>query len=116
MDLEKIGKNIRKIRELRDYDQGYMAYQLGISQGQYSKIEQGMKDISIITLDKIAAILNVEKSLLETFEVDSLLKSNTEAIEPILYQNKKTTHQMVVTIDQGTCVVEPLHEIMYFVQ
>lgn len=116
MNLQKIGKNIRKIRELRDYDQQYMAEQLGISQSQYSKIEQGLKDISITILDKIATVLDVEKSLLETLEVDSLLKNYKQPTAQTFHQNEKTTYQLVVSEYDSQCTIEPVHEIMYFVQ
>lgn len=34
-----VASNIRKIRELRNYTQDYLAAKLGISQNAYSKIE-----------------------------------------------------------------------------
>jgi transcriptional regulator with XRE-family HTH domain len=51
---------IRKLRESKDFSQEYMADQLGMSQGNYAKIESGKIKLGTVRLKKIAAIL--EKS------------------------------------------------------
>ena len=55
----KIGLNIKKIRELRNYTQEYMADALKMSQTGYSKIERDETDITINRLRQIAKILNM---------------------------------------------------------
>jgi transcriptional regulator with XRE-family HTH domain len=51
---------IRKIRELRNYTQDYLAAKLKISQNAYSKTELGYTHITISRLAAIAKILEVE--------------------------------------------------------
>jgi transcriptional regulator with XRE-family HTH domain len=58
----KIGKNIRSIRELKNYKQEYMADQLGITQRAYSKIENDEVAINVDKLYDIANILQVQVS------------------------------------------------------
>ena len=38
--MHNIGQKVKELREKRNYTQEYMAEQLGITQGSYSKIEQ----------------------------------------------------------------------------
>lgn len=66
--MKWVGTKIRKIRELRDFTQEFMASQLGRSQTSYSKIERGEVDISFSNLNKIAEVLNVEVMQLLAFD------------------------------------------------
>ena len=65
---ERIGRKIKKIRELRDFTQEYVAYEIGISQGSYSDIERGQTDVSFTALEKIAGVLGVSPSGLIEFD------------------------------------------------
>lgn len=51
--------NIRRIRELRGLCQSYVAQQLGICNKTYSRIENGITDITFSRLMMIAEILDV---------------------------------------------------------
>lgn len=55
-----IGYRIRKLREQKDYSQGNMATELGITPGAYAKIERGETDPSATRLMQIANILEVD--------------------------------------------------------
>jgi transcriptional regulator with XRE-family HTH domain len=55
-----VAGNIRKIREIRNYTQDYLAAKLGISQNAYSKIELGYSKLTLERLFQISAILEVE--------------------------------------------------------
>jgi len=57
----EIGHKIRKIRELRNYKQEYMAEKLGISQVSYSRIESGQTKLDLRRLQNIAKILAVNQ-------------------------------------------------------
>jgi transcriptional regulator with XRE-family HTH domain len=62
-----VAANIRKIRELRNYTQDYLAAKLEISQNAYSKIELGYSNITLSRLVNIAEILEVDiVSLIKT--------------------------------------------------
>jgi len=54
-----IGRKIKKLRELKNYTQDYMADQLGISQPAYSKLETDETEISHVRLTQIANALGV---------------------------------------------------------
>ena len=54
-----IGNNIKKIRELKGYDQKYMAKQLGVSQSYYSKLESKEENITVEQVNKVANVLEV---------------------------------------------------------
>jgi len=59
-----IARNIKQIRELKNFTQEYMAEQLDISQPSYAKIEQGATVLKIDRLQQIAAVLEVDLSTL----------------------------------------------------
>lgn len=54
-----IGKKIKKLRELRNLTQDYMAEQLGISQSGYSKMEAGEVDIPFSRIEEISKVLGL---------------------------------------------------------
>ena len=54
-----IGQKIKKLRELKNYTQSYMANELGITQDAYSRMEVGESEISYGKLSKISSILKV---------------------------------------------------------
>ncbi len=47
----QISNNIKKVRELKDFTQEYVAKQLNISQVAYSKLERGETEVSISRLE-----------------------------------------------------------------
>ena len=53
------GNKIKVIRDMRGFPQAYLAYQLGISQNTYSKIETNQTKLSTEMLQKIATVLDV---------------------------------------------------------
>jgi transcriptional regulator with XRE-family HTH domain len=70
----KVGSNIKKLRELRNYTQEYMAEALKITQAGYSKIEKDGTDITFKKLVQIAEILEVK--LADILEFDEKLVFN----------------------------------------
>jgi len=65
----KIGEKIKKLRELRDYTQEYMAEQLEMTQQNYSLIENDdEEDVSLKRLKKIAETLEIGLNDLLNFE------------------------------------------------
>lgn len=69
-----VAYNIRKIRELRDYSQDYLAAKLNISQNAYSKIELGYSDITLNRLFSISTILEVELTDLINLDSNELIQ------------------------------------------
>lgn len=62
-----VGQKIKKLRELKNYTQEYMANQLDMTQSSYSKIETGETDISYSKLEKIAQALQIRPEDIITF-------------------------------------------------
>ncbi|TAE49422.1 MAG: XRE family transcriptional regulator, partial [Cytophagales bacterium] len=54
----EIGKKIKKLRELRNITQEYMAEKLDTSQQNYSRWEKGEIEITVSRLEQIAKILD----------------------------------------------------------
>jgi transcriptional regulator with XRE-family HTH domain len=69
MDLRAmhIGQKIKKIRELKNYTQSHMAEELGLTQGAYSKIEQGESEVSLSRLEKISEIFGLKPEEIISF-------------------------------------------------
>ncbi len=66
--MHPVGKKIRKFRELRNFTQGYVAEQLGISQSNYARIESDDINLSEERLLKIAEILDTDKESILGFD------------------------------------------------
>ena len=56
----EIGHKIKKVRELRNFTQEYMATQLSLSQEGYSKIEADKTKVSLERIEQIAKVLNID--------------------------------------------------------
>ena len=74
-----LGQKIRKIRELKGYNQQYIAKKLNISQEYYSYLENKQKEIPPEYITKIAALLGVTVEFINQVDFDHLLTdlSNT---------------------------------------
>lgn len=68
-----IENNIRKLRELKNYTQAYMADELNLSLSGYGKLERGEIDLTISRLEKIASILATDLNTIINFNSDDLL-------------------------------------------
>ena len=56
----KVGNNIKKLRELKNYTQEFMATSLNMSQNGYSKIERDETEMTFTKLENIAKILEMD--------------------------------------------------------
>jgi len=88
MDL---GLKIKKIRESKNYTQGYMSNKLNISQNTYSKIETGGIKITVDRLKQISEVLDV-------------------AVEDIMNNEIQTYNFHNSNIDKFYGYIETLHE------
>ena len=99
--MSHIADNIRKMRELRNLTQEYMASELGITQAGYSKIESGATDIAFSKIEEIAAILKVSPADLVAFDSQKYFNS---------FNNVKGNNNGSVIIDMQTNEVKKLYE------
>lgn len=99
--MSAIANNIKKIRELRNFTQEYMAKELGMSQAGYSKIENGNSDISFSKIEEIAAILKVTPEDLVAFDSQRYFHS---------FNNIKGNNNGSVIVEAKTSEVKKLYE------
>jgi len=83
----KIGNKIKKIRELKNYTQEYMADRLGINQSGYSRLENDTSDISLSQLDKISEIFNMKTEDLLTFDEKIVFNNYADAKDFVVGNN-----------------------------
>lgn len=72
----QIGQKIRKVRELRNFTQEFMAKSLGITQGAYSRIETGQTMIDLNRMEEIARILNVDTFTIMKFDESFIFRKS----------------------------------------
>ena len=76
--MKKLGFNIRRLRELRNFTQQYMADNLNMTQGNYARIENGEINIKDARLEKIAEILGYSVDFICNFDVAKIVLKQEE--------------------------------------
>jgi transcriptional regulator with XRE-family HTH domain len=71
----KLGENIKKLRELKNYTQQYLADELGMSLSGYGKIERDQTEITVNRLFEIIRILEVDLFTLLNFNGNDVFKN-----------------------------------------
>tara|TARA_R110002072_G_C7776840_1_gene519689 strand:+ start:99 stop:467 length:369 start_codon:yes stop_codon:yes gene_type:complete len=85
-----IGKNIRKLRELKEFSQGVLSKGIGISQKQLSRIESGDASPSYDNLVAISDFLDISLQQLLNFDENIIFNNNPthqQGGEYIAYNN-----------------------------
>ncbi|TAF64421.1 MAG: XRE family transcriptional regulator [Cytophagales bacterium] len=75
----EVGQRIKKLRELRNFSQKYMADALNITQQNYSKMESGEVDFPISRLFNIADLLSVKPNDILSFDEKAIFNYNNQA-------------------------------------
>ncbi len=57
---DKIGRDIRSVREAKGYSQEYLAEMLGLSQSSYANLESGKSNLSVDRLIQVCEILQID--------------------------------------------------------
>lgn len=83
------GAKIKKLREIRGYSQSFMAVKLGISQTQYSYLENKQKCIAEDVIKIIAVLLGVSVAYLENFDPDDVIQNEITLKEKMKMQDFK---------------------------
>ena len=78
--MARIGKNIQKIRQIKNISQSYMATKLDISQGTYSKMENEELGIRDELFEQIAELLEVDKKIIENFDENLIFNTTIENV------------------------------------
>jgi transcriptional regulator with XRE-family HTH domain len=86
-----LGKKIKKIRELRNYSQEYMASQLALSQPAYSALESGKTRIDEKKLEQIALVFQISPEFILNFSEDQVFQK---------YISEEEHHSRIREIEQ----------------
>jgi transcriptional regulator with XRE-family HTH domain len=87
-----LGQRIKKLRELKNLTQEYMADQLKMNQGSYSKLESGETDIPYSRLEQISEVLGLR--------VEDVIGFN-ESIVFNLINNKKANGLVINQVSKN---------------
>jgi transcriptional regulator with XRE-family HTH domain len=66
--MENVGTKVKRMRELRNYSQEYVADKIGISQSNYARLEKNEVAISDERLGLIAEILGTTPEAIKAFD------------------------------------------------
>jgi transcriptional regulator with XRE-family HTH domain len=88
------------LRQLRQYSQRYMADRLGMTQGNYARIEAGSIAISDSTLRNIAEVLGYSTEALRQLNPDTIGK------DPVQKENLQDTVQIPDNIEKRISKLE----------
>jgi transcriptional regulator with XRE-family HTH domain len=86
---ECTGSKIRKIRELKNISQNYVATRLGISQAAYSMIESGKTKVTDEKLLKISEALEVPRVIILNFDAELAMRACKVAPPPPQFSRMK---------------------------
>ena len=81
--MKHLGKKIKSLRQQKDWTQGDIAKQLGISIPAFSKIETGITDINLSRIEQIAKLFNLSVVKLFTLNEEEELPSHISEIETL---------------------------------
>jgi transcriptional regulator with XRE-family HTH domain len=77
----KIGQKIKKIREFKNFTQEYVAFEIGLSQSAYSKIEQGETELTLTRLKQISVVFEMSPEDILTFNGNFLFSDSHEKVK-----------------------------------
>lgn len=89
-----VGQNIKRLRENRGIKQNEIADLIGMHRSNYSKIENGQREISIAAIDKISGYFNIS--------IDELVHMGNELPKEVSLEDKNTVEQvkLIQELDQ----------------
>ena len=79
---DKIGREIRSVREAKGYSQEYVAEMLDMSQSSYANMESGKSTLSVDRLIRVCKILHINiHSLLDLESINLPLDGSVDEME-----------------------------------
>ncbi len=100
----EIGGNIRKLREFREYSQEYVAKKLKITQGAYSRMENGEIDVPFSRIEKVAEVLEMPIAKLVGYDDKQMMtnyitQSNNFTTNGNILSNKLSVEELTKQYD-----------------
>jgi transcriptional regulator with XRE-family HTH domain len=99
-----VGENIKKLRELKNYTQEYMAKALNISPTTYGDIERNKSELTINRVVEIAKVLEVNYLQILEFNPNQIFNfhnsSTANGFYGTVHQNKidEATHELIAEL------------------
>ena len=113
--MEKIINRIKEIRKEKGISHEAMAFDLGISQVAYSKIEKNETKLNVDRLYKIAEILDTKVSNLLGLEVNKIYQQefkdnshNYQEVQNLYQENKDVYQQLIKAKDEQIALLKSL--------
>ncbi len=113
--MNKIGFNIRKLRESKGFSQEYMANVLDISQASYARLENEDTKVTVDRLYKISEIL--ETSIIDFFDADKIsiqTQNNYEGsyglVQNLTIENKEIYEKLLKSKDEQIALLTKMME------
>lgn len=96
------GNRIRKLRDKLDYSQQFVAYELGISQPAYARIEKGLTKLDTMRLLVLAKILEVEplQLIAGTDDVEEIKNNPQTFVETLYVIYKENTQKLITQLEE----------------
>lgn len=104
---KKVGERIRKFRQLAGLNQEYVAEEIGMSGGNFGKIERGEIDINTDYLYKLSKLFKIPVS--EFFE-ESPVSIVSERAESYGYATKDDLQKLSKTVTKLAAELEKLNQ------
>ncbi|HUH26496.1 MAG TPA: helix-turn-helix transcriptional regulator [Flavobacterium sp.] len=103
--MNKIGFNIRKVRESKGFSQDYMANVLDISQASYARLENEDTKVTVDRLYRIAEVL--ETNIIDFFDTDRVTIQNQNnyegsygLVQNLTVENKEIYEKLLQTKEE----------------
>ena len=101
----KVGNKIKKLRELKNYTQEFMATSLNLSPNGYGKIERDEVDVTLGRLEEVAKILEVDYQQILNFDEKQIFNlHNNKNINGVLHTqnnfNDDICQQLITELKQ----------------
>ncbi len=112
-------RNIKTIRERKNLTQEFVANELGMSQNNYSNIENGTVKLTIERLIEISKILGVsaEELIANEAQTFNFHNSNIEKfygyIENLQEENKELTHTTIKLLSEQIAYLQKENDRLY---
>lgn len=100
----KIGTRIRYYRVISGMSQENLADEIGMTHGNYGKIERGEIDVNTTTLSEIARVLNVSIS---QFFGESEFRAMEES-SPYSPLNREDVHSLILAVQELSAQINQL--------
>jgi transcriptional regulator with XRE-family HTH domain len=104
---KKIGERIRKFRQLADLSQEFVAEEIGMSGGNFGKIERGEIDVNTEYLEKLAKLFQIPTSY---FFDDRPITALSEKTPNYGYASQADLDNLTELVKKLAVEVQKLHE------